>query len=333
MTTTVDTTAPTTAPTARGRLRLHGLTATVLRLHRPALLVWCAYLLLMVGGMLWVHHVSGAQARAAQDTCRGQAGGCIDFDMFAFEEGMSLVGTFVAYASYAVAAWAGASLTGRELESGTARLAWTQSVTPTRWLTVKLAVPAVALTVGTTVLMLVYRWIWSANEGLRSDEWYYSDPFVNRGPAVVAYALCALAVGALAGLALKRALPALGTALAFIVCLHLYLDERSDTLWPAKTLTGTAASRLPMSAEQLELGAVTGSGARINDLTCFDVDTDAGYARCMADNGFTDLYAEVHPQSHFWPLHLMTTGLVLTVTALLVLASFHLLRRRTGGTS
>ncbi|MFJ7044034.1 ABC transporter permease [Streptomyces sp. NPDC101112] len=333
MTTTVDTTAPTTAPTTRGRRRLHGLTGTVLRLHRPALLVWCAYVGVTVGWMLWVHYVSGAQARAAQDTCRGQDGGCVDFDLFAFDEGMSVVGPLVAYASYAVAAWAGASLTGRELEHGTARLAWTQSATPTRWLTVKLAVPAVALTVGTTVLMLVYRWIWSANQEVRSDEWYSSDPFANRGPAVVAYALCALAVGALAGLALKRALPALGTAVAFIVCLHQYLDERSDTLWPAKTLTGTTASRLPMSADQLELGAVTGSGARINDLTCFDIDTDAAYARCMADNGFTDLYAEVHPQSHFWPLHLMTTGVVLTITALLVLASFHLLRRRTGGTS
>jgi hypothetical protein len=320
-------TAARKSPSPRGLIR------TVLRVHRPALLMWCAYVLLMTGWMLWVHHVSGAQARAAQDICRANDGVCVDFDTFAFEEGMSMVGAFVAYTSYAVAAWAGASLTGRELESGTARLAWTQSVTPARWLTVKLAVPAVALTVGTTVLMLVYRWIWSANEGVRSDEWFYGDPFVNRGPAVVAYALCALAVGALAGLALKRALPALGTALAFIVCFHLYLDERSDTLWPAKTLTGTTASRLPMSADQLELGAVTGSGARINDLSCFDVDTDAGYAKCMADNGFTDLYAEVHPQSHFWPLHLMTTGLVLAVTALLVLASFHLLRRRTGGTS
>jgi hypothetical protein len=320
-------TAARKSPSPRGLIR------TVLRVHRPAPLMWCAYVLLMTGWMLWVHHVSGAQARAAQDICRANDGVCVDFDTFAFEEGMSMVGAFVAYTSYAVAAWAGASLTGRELESGTARLAWTQSVTPARWLTVKLAVPAVALTVGTTVLMLVYRWIWSANEGVRSDEWFYGDPFVNRGPAVVAYALCALAVGALAGLALKRALPALGTALAFIVCFHLYLDERSDTLWPAKTLTGTTASRLPMSADQLELGAVTGSGARINDLSCFDVDTDAGYAKCMADNGFTDLYAEVHPQSHFWPLHLMTTGLVLAVTALLVLASFHLLRRRTGGTS
>ncbi|WP_055712958.1 hypothetical protein [Streptomyces torulosus] len=329
MTTTVDATAPTT----RGRLRPHGLTRTVLRVHRPALLVWCAYVVVTVGWMLWLHYVTGAQARAARDICRAKDGACVDFDTFAFDQGMSMAGALVAYTSYAVAAWAGASLTGRELESGTARLAWTQSVTPTRWLTVKLAVPAVVLTVGTTVLMLVYRWIWSANEGVRSDEWYYSDPFVNRGPAVVAYALCALAVGALAGLALKRALPALGTALAFIACFHLYLDERSDTLWPAKTLTGTAASRLPMSADQLELGAVTGSGARINDLTCFDMDTDTGYARCMADNGFTDLYAEVHPQSHFWPLHLMTTGLVLAVTALLVLASFHLLRRRTGGTS
>ncbi|WP_234441807.1 hypothetical protein [Streptomyces sp. WM6386] len=36
-----------------------------------------------------------------------------------------------------------------------------------------------------------------------------------------------------------------------------------------------------------------------------------------------------HPQSHFWPLHLVETGIVLTVTALATAAAFLLLARRT----
>ncbi|UYM24311.1 hypothetical protein OIM90_17060 [Streptomyces sp. AD16] len=40
----------------------------------------------------------------------------------------------------AVAAWAGAALTGAEQERGTAALAWTQSVSPRRWIAVKWAV-------------------------------------------------------------------------------------------------------------------------------------------------------------------------------------------------
>ena len=35
----------------------------------------------------------------------------------------------VSYLPLLVAAWAGATLTGRELENGTAQLAWTQSIT------------------------------------------------------------------------------------------------------------------------------------------------------------------------------------------------------------
>ncbi|MFJ1669254.1 ABC transporter permease [Streptomyces bottropensis] len=311
--------------TARG-----GLTRTVWRLHRPALLVWSAYVALMVGWMLWLRYVKGAEIRAERAACGQLEDGCIDFESaFGYAQGMSWVGTLIAYASYAVAAWAGASLVGRELERGTAHLAWTQSVTPARWLTVKLALPAVALTAGTSVLVLIYRWTWSSNRDVPGDEWYYTDPFVNRGPAVLAYALCALAVGALAGLALRRALPALAVAFGFMVAFRAWLDVRYDELWPTTTLTGTAAGRLPMTADQVELGAITGSGTRVNDLTCFDADSDLDYTRCMSGHGFTDLYAEVHPASHFWPLHLMTTGVVLTMAVLATAAAFRLLRRRT----
>ncbi|KND41181.1 ABC transporter [Streptomyces stelliscabiei] len=322
-------TAIVTAPvegttTARG-----GLTWTVWRVHRAALLVWSAYVLLMVGGMLWLRYVTGAEVRAEEAACRQLENGCIDLESaFGYSLGMSWVDALIAYSSYAVAAWAGASLTGRELERGTAQLAWTQSVTPVRWLTVKLAVPAVALTAGITVLVLVYRWAWSSDRDLRGDEWYYTDPFLNRGPAVLAYALCALAVGALAGLALRRALPALAVAFGFMVAFRAWLDVRYDELWPTTTLTGTAAGRLPMTADQMELGAIIGSGTRVNDLTCFDVDSDLDYTRCMNRNGFADLYAEVHPASHFWPLHLMTTGVVLAVAVLATAAAFRLLRHR-----
>ena len=324
MSTETLTTTPPAGTAARG-----GLTWTVWREHRSALLVWSAYVLLMVGWMLWLRFVTGAEARAEEAACRKLENGCIDLaSAFDYASAMSTIGTLIAYSSYAVAAWAGASLTGRELERGTAQLAWTQSVTPVRWLTVKLAVPAAALTVGMAVLVLVYRWAWSTNRDLQTDEWHYTDPFLNRGPAVLAYALCALAVGALAGIVLRRALPALTVALGFMVAFHLWFDARFHKLWPSTTLRGTAASRLPMTVDQLELGAVTSSGARVNDLSCFDADADIDYTRCMSGKGFTDLYAEVHPVSHFWPLHLVATGIILAVGVLAGAAAFWLLRRR-----
>ncbi|QFR02722.1 ABC transporter permease [Streptomyces phaeolivaceus] len=300
----------------------------MLRLHRPALLVWGAYVLGMAGWMLWLRIVTLDGVRRDSDSC-ARNGGCVDIESaMSYGTALSTIGTLVSYLCYGVAAWAGAALIGRELERGTAQLAWTQSVTPTRWLTAKLALPAVALVLGTTVLVLLYRSAWAADRSILGDEWYYPDPMVNRGPLLVAYALCALAVGALAGLALKRALPALAVSLGFMVWFHLWLDELTPELWPATTLTGTAASRLPMTAEQLDLGAITATGARVDDLTCFDADADIDYTRCVSGKGFTDLYAEVHPESHFWPLHLMTTGIVLAVALLATTATFLLLRRR-----
>ncbi|MDX3643978.1 ABC transporter permease [Streptomyces sp. MB09-02B] len=253
---------------------MRGLVWTVLRPHRSALLVWGAYVLVMAGWMLWLRIVTLDRIRADFVSCR-KNGGCIDLEsVMTYDTSMSMIGTLVSYLCYGVAAWAGASLTGRELEQGTARLAWTQSVTPTRWLAVRLTVPATVLVLGTTVLVLVYRSAWGTDRSIMGDEWHYPDPMVNRGPLLVAYALCALAVGALAGLALKRALPALAVALGFMVWFHPYLDRRTDDLWPTSQSFETA------------------------------------------------------PPSRFWPLHLMATGVVLTVTALATTAAFWLVRRR-----
>ncbi|UUU32880.1 ABC transporter permease [Streptomyces sp. CA-210063] len=329
--TATSTPAVAAAPGPRRGLRLRGTAWTVWRAHRSALLVWCAYVLAMAGWLLWLRIVTLHEIDQEAASC-GDSDPCIDvLAAMTYSSDLSMIGTLVSYLCYGVAAWAGAALTGRELERGTAQLAWTQSVTPTRWLAAKLAVPAVVLVLGTTALVLLYRWAWAADRGMVGDEWFYPDPMVNRGPLLVAYALCALAVGALAGLALRRALPALAVALGFMAWFHVFLDQHTRQLWPTTTLTDTAASRVPENADQIALGSITDSGARVSDLSCFNDDGASADAvrACMANHEFTGLYAEVHPPSHFWPLHLMATGVVLAVTVLATAAAFRLLRRRT----
>jgi hypothetical protein len=312
--------------------RPRGLTWTVLRLHRPALLVWAAYVLLLAGWLLWLRFVTLEQARTKLPGCPLSESDCVDAEaLIAFGDGVSTAATLIAYLTYGVAAWAGASLIGRELERGTAQLAWTQSVTPTRWLAARLAVPAVALALGTTVLFLLYRELWAPKLDMYGYQWFNPDPMVALGPLTVAYALCGLAVGALAGLALKRALPALVVALGFMTLFHVYLDRNTRWLWPTERLTDSAASRVPNDAQHIDLGVITESGTRADDvlLNCFGAEADESLSACMANHHITGLYADVHPPSHFWPLHLMATGIVLTVTALAVTAAFWLLRRRT----
>ncbi|TQE20482.1 ABC transporter permease [Streptomyces ipomoeae] len=330
MTTAALTTPAATTPGGPRSGGPHGLTWATLRVHRSALLVWGVYVLGLAGWLLWLRLVTLPSVRDEAASCG--AGGCVDLESaMTYSTGVSMVSTLIAYLTYGVAAWAGASLTGRELERGTAQLAWTQSVTPIRWLATKLAVPAVVLALGTSVLVLLFRWVWSQKEVTYGYEWYYPDPMVALGPMTVAYALCGLAVGALAGVALKRALPALAVAFGFMLWFHVYLDRRTTWLWPTERLTGSAATKVPNNAQHIDLGVITQSGSRADSdlLSCFGAETEDSLSACMADHDITGLYADIHPPSHFWPLHLMATGVVLTVTALATATAFWLLRRRT----
>lgn len=228
-----------------------------------------------------------------------------------------------------MAAWAGASLVARELESGTAQLAWTQSVSPVRWLTAKLAVPALALTLGGAVLVPLFRWVWSNNPDRLDDGWSGFNTFVALGPATVAYALCALAVGALMR-------PAAGTRAA-----RPRRHPRPDAAAqpdpgdpPRRPVAQGHPDRrhrggLPHRAWQLENGVLVHGHRVANPDYGHCVGTAARIRRCAADHGITGHYAVYHPVSHFWPLHLVETGIVLAVATAATATAFRLLRRRT----
>jgi len=56
--------------------------------------------------------------------------------------------------------------------------------------------------------------------------------FAARGPAVVAYGLCALAVGTLAALLLRRSLPALAVAVTVMIVLNRYVERYREDFRP-----------------------------------------------------------------------------------------------------
>jgi hypothetical protein len=216
------------------------------------------------------------------------------------------------------------------LETGTAQLAWTQSVSPTRWLTAKLAVPALLITAGTALLVPLHRLMWSRDAGLRQADWHdRSVLFPANGTVPLAYALCGLALGALAGLVVGRALPALGVAFAALLAVFHLGDEYRLSLWPTVTVTGAKALNLPDDAVPLDRGVITDEGTRIgNNLACVDTDGAAGLRRCLADNGLDEIWATYHPRDRLWQLQLAETGIVLAIAALAVTAAFVLLNRR-----
>ncbi|MFC8915782.1 hypothetical protein ACFT5C_08425 [Streptomyces sp. NPDC057116] len=307
---------------------LHGLTWSVYGLHRRALLVFGGFLV-AVGAALIALRVTGPEAGALAGPCGSPGSGlrpCGDFavtPLSDFAGNLSLASTVIAWSPLVLAFWAGAVLTGAELQRGTAGLAWTQGVTPARWLLAKLSLPVLVTTSGLLALCLLYRWARGSAPRALSDEWYYPDVFVAMGPVVLAYGLLALAVGALAGLLVRRALPAGGIALA-LTGLAMVAGERwRSTLWtPADTVWKNSRGELGNSAWQLESGVIAPTGRRIQE--CAHTVTLPG---CREARSAKQWYAVHHPSDHFWPLQLVETGILLALAALATVIAFRVLRR------
>ncbi|MER7110719.1 hypothetical protein [Streptomyces sp. NPDC000229] len=309
-----------------------GLTWTVLRVHRRALLVSGAFVTLAAIALVWLRSV-GQEAAGLPTSCASPARPGVplcDAEFFQrppsdFAGDMSLASTVIAWLPLAVALYAGAVMFGAELERGTARLAWTQSVTPGRWFAAKLVLPAVVITAGFTVLSLLYRWARGSAPRALSDEWYYPDVFVAMGPVVLAYALLALAVGALAGLLVRRALPAGGIALAVTGLVMVLCERWRSDLWPpVEQVWKNSRGEIGNSSWQLDMGMITPSGRRIHDCLQPGVPAPPG---CYEARSARQWYHLHHPSSHSWPLQLVETGIVLALAALATVIAFRVLRR------
>ena len=316
----------TAAPVVRPRQ-----TRWLLRLHRPAIYTWAVLWLALVALLL---ALDGPLLNAAADAWR-QYESCTTSERCSYDQNAIL--RYKAYYNYAtialnvlpfvLAAWAGAALTGRELESGTARLAWTQATSPAHWLAVRLAVPALGVTVCTGLLAWLHHRAWTASQGRieSAKEWYDRFTFHAGGPTLAAMALAGLAAGALAGLLLRRTLPALAVGLVAVGVVRWLTELAMPHLWPAVTRLSTVDQGFLGKGMVVDQGMVTASGAHVPPPTC---DSVASCATVF--DRFTGRYNTYQPQSHLWGVQLTTTALTLAVAALLVTGCFLVLRRQTG---
>jgi hypothetical protein len=118
----------------------------------------------------------------------------------------------------------GAPLVARELEEGTFRVVWTQSVTRRRWLLTRLAVLGLVATVASALLSLVVTW-WSSPIDRAKASPFSS--FDVGGVVPVGYALFALVLGVAAGLVLRRTVAGMAVALVGFVAARLAVKHGS----------------------------------------------------------------------------------------------------------
>lgn len=136
----------------------------------------------------------------------------------------------------------GAPLAARELESGTFRLAWTQSVTRTRWLVVKVVLVVLAAIVAAGLLSLMGTWWFTTLDRVSSNRF---DPslFTQRGLVPAGYAAFAVALGTAVGLLVRRTVPAMAiTLVVFIASLVVMTTWIRPHLLPAVSVQKPVAS-------------------------------------------------------------------------------------------
>ncbi|ARI53241.1 hypothetical protein A6E92_14300 [Streptomyces sp. S8] len=320
-----------TASPAAGR----GPVRVLLRLHRTALWVAGGLLVLGIGIVVALRVWMASAKELCSDGDITPCGGPVYQSSYArtsTEVFLSEGGTVLLVLAALAGVFVAGPLIARELESGTFRLAWAQSVSPARWLATRLAVPAALVVSGLAVLIAVYRWgLWALRGFPYSSgpHWYDSGAFPGTGPALLGYALLAVAVGALSAVLVRRALLAMSLTALVLGAVAFGLGKRRYRLWPGELREGAAAQTYAHGDWPLENGMFTASGDRLYWQDCLFSRWDNAQA-CMRDRGGVTPFAEVHPASHYWPLQLVETGILLALAALAVLAAFRVLRRLHG---
>jgi ABC-type transport system involved in multi-copper enzyme maturation permease subunit len=218
------TTVATSSVPRRGEVHSHRvpwrrMAWVIWRQHRLAiagvLALFAAAALLVIVEGVQLHH-----AYAAVTACRPAASGACQQAVNNFSDDYSATAGIVAALLQAVpaliGAFAGAPLLAGVFESGTFRYVFTQGFGRTRWATAKLVSLAVVVAVAAGAFSMVFSWAYGPLLGMKGYGYSSLAPtfFDLRGIALAAWALAAFAIGALAGVLIRRVLPAMFATLA-----------------------------------------------------------------------------------------------------------------------
>jgi hypothetical protein len=197
------------------------------RQHRPQLLTAAGFVVLVaVAAFISDFPISAAYHRHALASCLPPStrSGCdliVNHFRSQFAPSTGAV-RWLAVVPALAGVFVGAPLLAREYEHGTFRLAWTQGVSRSRWLLSKTALLAGAVVLAATVLALVVMWWRRPFDNV--DGRIIPSVFDIEGLVVPAYSFFALAAGVLAGVVLRRTIPAMTVAAATFIATRVGVE-------------------------------------------------------------------------------------------------------------
>ena len=251
------------------------------------------------------------------------------------------INIFVNLAPALIGAFAGAPVLARELETGTYRYAWTQGFGRERWTIAKLALLAVAVTAAAWAFSQVFSWFFQPFLGQESLTVFSATVFATHGIAFAAWTLAAFAIGACAGMLIRRIVPAMAATLAaytgLVLATWLFLREH----YPLALVTSHPNINLaPFSVNDPWVlstwytgpGGKPASQSTLNQI--FALFPNGGPSRVketlaqeFAQHGIT-VWQRYIPVSRFWPMQFVEAGWLLALSVLLIAATLWLVRRR-----
>ncbi len=227
-----------------------------------AALAALAVVVVIVGSQVLADYHSNVTACASSGGCSGAAA---EFANKYQQMGQWLSGLVLVVPGLIGVFW-GAPLVARELESGTFRLAWTQSISRARWTLCKLGLLGLASMAVAGLCSLLVTW-WSSPLDLVAGTGPFAH-FDTRGIVPIAYAAFAFALGVATGAVIRHTVAAMGAALVLFAAVRAAFTEwvRPHLMAPlvARTpFTITSLHRIPIGAH-LEQGSWVVSESIVN---------------------------------------------------------------------
>jgi hypothetical protein len=254
----------------------------------------------------------------------------------------------------------GAPLIARELETGTFRLAWTQSVTRRRWLAAKLAMAGLCAVAAGGLLTLMVTW-WSSSLDRTDPSRFIT--FAGQGIVPIGYAAFGFTLGVTAGVLIRRTVPAMAVTLAGYAGARAAVTELQPHLLPPLTVAEKLPGLLPLQSELnffgpgswpqfwsgnwvLASNTLTAAGRPFNHarVYCGAVPFKPGVPpptpasvhkymhACMAQaRAYLPQLREVltyQPADRYWPFQAIETAIFLTLALALAGFCFWWIRRR-----
>jgi hypothetical protein len=248
-----------------------------------------------------------------------------------------------------IGAFVGAPVLARELETGTFRYAWTQGFGRWRWTLAKLVGLAVVLAAATGSLSVLCSWYYQPYFAARNPALSFSELsplagglFGLRGVTFAAWTLAAFAIGALAGLLIRRVVPAIVATFAVYAGLAFaagrYLRPHYLTALTTTNLNlpgsawivsqwGTRDGRFAFAGGQYVGGLPTNLLMQFCPPSTVGAKPSVSPVQCLAQHGYT-LWTSYEPASRFWPFQWIEGGWLLALSVVLIGVTVWLVRRR-----